>query len=394
MPDPDADLAPAASRVFFAAMKRLTSPRASSDGASTRAAFAANLTAVALVLGFAAGCGAVRSAPRPAPVAATAPPAGTDLEAKIELADADYGDRRYAEALARYREIHEEATAGGLDALAGEAAAMIAAAIAISVPPRTPEAAEGDVWMERALAASTDEDESAWTRVLLARGLRSLRARDVERARGTFIYLYNYSSGADRPSRALEAAYMASFSSRGPEQVDWMRRAIRAAQVVDDPEREALLWIELGKLLDRADDLESALEAFSKGRDMIAVFAPGSSERQRAELDVGRALWRAGRPQEACDHLERLRAIAQSQHVQDPSPKSAELLGSILEQLGEAHAGLGEIERAREFFRGAQQLLGEAGEVLRASARARKMTERIRALDRPATGQVIPPKRR
>ena len=109
---------------------------------------------------------------------------------------------------------------------------------------------------------------------------------------------------------------------------------------------------------------------------------------------TGRALWRAGRPQEACDHLERLRAIAQSQRVQDPSPKSTELLGSILEPLGEAHATLGEIERAREFFRGAQQVLGEAGEVLRASARARKMTERIQALDRPATGQVIPPKRR
>ena len=388
------DLAPAVSRVFFAAMKRLTSPRASQDGASTRAAIAANLTAVALVLGLAPGCGAGRSAPRPAPVAVTVPLPGTDLGAKIELADADYGDRRYAEALERYREIHEAATADGLDALAGEAAAMVAAAIAISVPPGTPEAAEGDVWMERAEAASTDEDEGAWTRVLLARGLRSLRARDVERARGTFIYLYNYSSGANRPSRALEAAYMASFSSRGPEQVDWMRRALRAAQVVGDPEPEALLWVELGKLLDRDGDLESALEAFSKGRDMLAVFAPGSSERQRAELDVGRALWRAGRPQEACDHLERLRAIAQSQRVQDPSPKSIELLGSILEQLGEAHATLGEIERAREFFRGAQQVLGEAGEVLRASARARKMTECIQALDRPATGQVIPPKRR
>ena len=282
----------------------------------------------------------------------TVPLPGTDLGAKIELADADYGDRRYAEALERYREIHEAATAKGLDALAAEAAAMLAATIVMSEIPGTPKAAEGDVWMERAEATATDADESAWTRVLLARGLRALRANDVERARGTFVYLYNYSSGVNRPIRALEAAYMASLSSRGPEQIDWIRRAIDAARALGDPEPEALLWVELGKLLDRDGDLESALDAFSKGRDMLAVFAPGSSERQRAELDVGRALWRAGRPQEACDHLERLRAIAQSQRVQDPSPKSTELLGSILEQLGEAHATLGEIERAREFFRG------------------------------------------
>ncbi|MEE2941132.1 MAG: tetratricopeptide repeat protein [Planctomycetota bacterium] len=369
-------------------MKRLISPRAPSEEPTSSAAFAALLTVAALVLS--AGCGPGRSAPRPEPL----PRPQADLSSQIDLADADFGARRFVEARERYREVHAAASSDGPDALAGEAAAMIAATTAMIEVPGTPKAAEGDVWMERAEAASTDEDPGAWTRVLLARALRSLRALDVERARGTFIYLYNYSSGANRPSRALEAAYMASLSSRGPEQIDWMRRAIEAARVLGDPAREAPLWTFLGEMLDQDDEVEAALDAFSTASDMIVEFEPSGSARQRAELNVCRALRRAGRPQEACDRLERLRVVAQSQHVQDQSPASAELLGSVLEQLGEAHAALGRTERARELFRGAQQMLGEAGQVRRARARARGLTERIEALDRPATGRVVPPQRR
>lgn len=386
----DADHAPPAGRVFFAAMQRLTSPCALPEEPTTRAAFAAALTVVALVSGLLAGCGSGRSAPLPEPL----PKPRTGIDSELELADADFGARRFVEARERYLDVHAAASSDGLDALAAEAAAMLAATIVMTEIPGTPKAAEGDVWMERAEATATDEDESAWTRVLLARALRALRANDVERARGTFIYLYNYSSGANRPYRALEAAYMASLSSRGPEQIDWIRRAIEAAQALGDPEREAPLWTELGKMLDRDDEVESALEAFSTARDMIAEFEPGGSARQRAELDVCRALWRAGRPQDACARLELLRSVGQSQHVRSQSPVSAEFLGSVLEQLGEAHAALGQAERAREFFKSAQLLLGEAGLVRRARARAREMSDRIEALDRPATGRVIPPKRR
>lgn len=371
-------------------MQRLTSPCASSKEPTTRAAFAAALSIVALALGSLVGCGSGRSTSRPEPL----PMPETDVGSEIELADDDFAARRFVEARERYREVHAAASSDGLDALAAEAAAMLAATIVMSEIPGTPKAAEGDVWMERAEATATDADESAWTRVLLARGLRALRANDVERARGTFVYLYNYSSGVNRPIRALEAAYMASLSSRGPEQIDWIRRAIDAARALGDPEREAPLWIDLGKMLDRGDEVESALEAFSTARAMIAELEPGGSAMQRAELDVCRALWRAGRPEEARARLQRLRGVALSQRIENESLESAEFLGSVLEQLGEAHAALGQKERAREFFAGAQQMLGQAGLVRRARARARAMSERIEALDRPATDRVVPPRRR
>ena len=386
----DARHAPPAGRVFSVAMKRLTSPCAFPDEPTMHTAFSAVLAASALALGLAAGCAPVRSSPRPGPL----PSPQIDLSSKIDLADADFASRRYAEARERYGEIHAAASSDGLDAVAGEAAAMIAATIAISEVPGTTKAAKGSVWMERAEAASTDEDESAWTRVLLARGLRSLRALDVERARGTFIYLYNYSSGVNRPSRALEAAYMASLSSRGPEQLDWMRRAIEVARVVGDPAREAPLWTELGKMLERDDEAEGALEAFSTAKEMILGLEPDGSAVQRAELDICRALRCTGRFEEARERLELLRGVVQSWHVESQNPASAEFLGSVLEQLGEVHAALDQKERARELFKGAQQMFVEAGEIRRASARAREMSERIEALDRPATGRVIPPKRR
>lgn len=368
-------------------MKRLTTPRAN----SYRLSLAGLLVAAPLLVGVTAGCqtggGSSSSS------VGTAEPK-EDLLAMIERADGDFDSRRYADALTRYRTVFAAANSADLDEVAGEAAAMIAATIAMTQIPGTPEFAEGDGWMEQAEALSTEQDDGAWTRVLLARGIRSWRAFDVERARGTFIYLYNYCFGHNRTPRAIQAAYMASLSSRGPEQLDWMRRAIEAARTTGKPKWEAPLWTELGRLYDERNDVPRALEAYSTARQLTAQSRVTAMARQRTEVDYGHALWRAGRLEEARDQLEQAKGVIQSNYVRRPGPDAAELLGSALEQLGEVYAAMGRKDRARQNFSAASEMYREAGTVRNATARARKMVERIQALDQPASDRVIPPKGR
>lgn len=371
-------------------MNRPISPGVAAHPVLKRSAAALALAAPLVLGGALAGCSAGGGGSR------VETPTGprADLQAMVEKADADFDARRYEDAIKRYRTIYAAANTQELDDLAGESAAMVAATIAMTQIPGTPEAAEGDKWMERAEELSTEQDDGAWTRVLLARGIRSWRAFEVERARGTFIYLYNYCFGRDRTPRAIQAAYMASLSSRGQEQLDWMNRAIQAARTTGNPKWEAPLWTQLARLHDERDEHEPALDAYVQARQLTGQAKVTPLARQRTEVDYGHGLWRIGRLDDARDQLEQANAVIYSNYIRRPSPEAAELLGTVLNELGEVYAALGRKDRARDKFTSAREMLLEAGTLMGAPGRAKKLLQRIEQLDAPEPDRVIPPKRR
>lgn len=317
-----------------------------------------------------------------------APESSPELNAAMERADHEFSVRSYQDALESYTDLHSTARSRGLKKIAAEAAAQVATCYAI-----LGQSAKGDPWLKRAEDEATEQDDGAWTRVLLARGVRSWRAFEVDRARGTFIYLYNFCLNRSRTPRAVQAAQMAALSSRGQEQLDWMLRSIEGARTTGDPALEAPLWTEYGVMFDRLDRHAEALDAFDQARRLTAKASLPRLVRERTDWQYAYGLRKMGRLEEARNLLEETNAIVHSNYIERPSPQAAELLGRVLAEIGEIDATTGQLDRARERMLAAREKLLEAGPIQGAQRFVLELEDRMEHLGEPPPARKIPPKK-
>lgn len=307
----------------------------------------------------------------------------TELLAQIDNADAFFDQRAYDEARQRYQAIYLAADSRGYDQEAAEAAAQVSVSLSMTGDPEA-----GAEWLARAESRADESNERAWSRMLLARGVKRWKAGDALTARRTFISLYNYCLLHSLTPRAIQAATLASLSSQGQEQLDWSMRAIQAAQTTGNLKWQAPLWSSHAWLLDKRGRAEEALDAFKKARDLTGRVDISRLGRLQTDWAYGHGLRMAGQLDESRDLLEETNAILHSVYIGKPSPRAAEYLGRVLWEIGEIDAVEGKKERARERFMAARDKLVEAGAIAGAPRLVRQLDARIEALDAP------PPERR
>ncbi|MEM8711464.1 MAG: hypothetical protein AAGG01_10965 [Planctomycetota bacterium] len=307
----------------------------------------------------------------------------SELLAQIDSADGLFDQRAYDEARQRYQAIYLAADSRGYDQEAAEAAAQVSVSLSM-----LGNAEAGAEWLSRAEKRANESNERAWSRTLLARGVKRWKAGDALTARRTFISLYNYCLLHSLTPRAIQAATLASLSSQGQEQLDWSMRAIQAAQTTGNLKWQAPLWSSHAWLLDQRGRAEEALDAFKKARDLTGRVDISRLGRLQTDWAYGHGLRMAGRLDDARDLLEETNAILHSVYIGKPSPRAAEYLGRVLWEIGEIDATEGRKERARERFIAARDKLIEAGAIDGAPRLVKQLDKRIEALDAP------PPERR
>ncbi|MEM9378674.1 MAG: hypothetical protein AAGB93_01910 [Planctomycetota bacterium] len=329
----------------------------------------------------------VSSSSNPAPAAPSDP--GANLEDLLDRADDAFDSRAYDEAADRYRAIHLAAKSGALPEVATEAAAQVA-----TIEALREQMAESDSWMQAAEAGANADAIDAWSRVLLARGVRSWKRSDLNTARGTFIELHSFCAIHDRTIRQIQAANLVALVSVGQEQLDWSLRAIQAAQTTGEAKWEAPLWSSHAWLLDDRDRLDDALRAFARARTLTAEADVTPLGRLQTDWSYAHGLRRVGRAEEAREILERANSIAHSIYIARPSARAAEHLGRILWELAEVDVAEGKTERARERYAAARSKLVEAGAQQAAPELLVDLDRRVHELDHPVDPDWIPPRKK
>lgn len=346
------------------------------------------MTRLITILLLAVGAASAGCSTSPAQPATAADPE-TELRALLARADEAFDGRAYDDALDRYRAIHVAARSRDMRDIATESAAQVA-----TVDALRDELGESDRWMGLAEDGATSKSPRAWSRVLLARGVRAWKRDQVSRARGTFIELYNYCKQNDETARALQAANLAALVSRGQEQLDWSLRAIECAQAFDNPKWEAPLWSSHAWLLDERGQYDDALRAFERARELTAESNVSPFAQLQVDWAYAHGLRRVGRLTEAREILERSQMIVQSIYVAKRTPRAAEWTGRILWELAEVDAAEGHSDRARARFAAAREKLIEAGAAQAAPDLLSELDARIVEFDRHGNGRRIPPPKR
>lgn len=312
------------------------------------------------------------------------PNARVALERQLDAADRQYNSRAYDTALENYKAVFLAANSTDLTPLATEAAAMVAATIATLEAGATGSSGgerrstDGDSWMARAEESADESEPDAWTRVLLARGIRALGQGDEVKAQSVFASLYSYCFVNDLTPRAIQAATLAARAGEGEDQLEWMRRAIQAAATTGRADWEAPLWTEYAWLLDTRGEHGDALEAFARARSLAARAEVSRVGRVRTDWEYGHGLRMVGRLDEARELLAETSAKAHGLYLEDRSPRSAEFYGRVVQELGDIAVSQGRLARARARFTRARALMVEAG----ALEAAPEVVERIdRKLD-------------
>ncbi|MEO0662913.1 MAG: hypothetical protein AAFZ87_15355, partial [Planctomycetota bacterium] len=314
-------------------------------------------TSLALLLGLvlAAPTALVGCASGPEDSGGSTALAPGDLRSRLDVADADFQAQVLDEALEAYRDVHRTARRRGDAAVVTEAAAQIAATLEL-----LGQADGSDEWMERAESGADETAPRAWTRVLLARGIRAQSRGQGALARGNFVSLYNYCFNHDLAARAVQAAGLVASASLGQERLSWSMRGIQAADTLRSPRLECGLWLTHAGYLDQADRTDEALDAYARARQVAATSDLPRLERWRAEWAYGRGLRRVGRFDEAREVLSEANAVGQTIYVKRPSARAAEFLGLVIGELGNLDADVGNTSGARMRYEAAIQKLGKA----------------------------------
>ncbi len=371
------------SRVFSPGM-----PESTTRSPRSRAA-AVGLVVLLLTLGLPlVGCA---SSSEPASAVDGGPAAG--LRRQLDAADEAFNARSYDQALEIYKAVYIAARSRDMRAFECESSAQIATTYAsLQDEAGAPRTAEGDPWMERAEDKANQSDRLAWSRLLLARGMRFYQSGEVQASGATFKALYNFCILNAQTPRAIQAATLASLTSIGIDQLDWSQRAIDAARTTGELGWESDLWANHAWMLDKREQYDGALEAFDRSRDLATRAAVSRLRRLQTDWAYGHGLRMVGRLEDARDLLDRTNAIAHSIYVQKPSPRAAEYLGRVLWEIGEIDAAEGSTARARERYVAAREKLVEAGAIEGAPRLVRQLDKRIAALDEPESSRRIPTK--
>jgi tetratricopeptide (TPR) repeat protein len=273
----------------------------------------------------------------------------------LRRADAAFDARRYAQALESYRLAAAAAQAEDASEIFVEGAAQAA-----HVHLLKGQAAEGEVWLENALAQSQEHEVRGRARILLTQAAYQHHAGDTSQALDTCTKAHALSRASGQHVRAVQVAHMAAVMSGGEDQLRWCRRAIDDATRTDDALLLGALWRQLGWLLEERGLHDQALESFIQCREVVSE-SGNSHEQMVADWQVGHGLRLVGRITEARIMMEEIARRTRAQYRTRRGTNQAEWLGQALRELGELDLAQGNPERGIQHLRDAREYFVLAG---------------------------------
>lgn len=280
-------------------------------------------------------------------------------EAQQALSDADrlFGQRKYDEAREAYENAAEVARRHGNNSLLTETYAQVARMHGIQG-----KFGEGRPWLAHAKKIATPFEPRGWSRYLGVRGRFEWQdEKDNEKAKQTFIEMYEYCKQHELFSRELDAAHMVAIVGTPDEQVEWALKAISAAEKGDQKGWLGPLWNNLGWTYEERGEYEKMLDALTNARKYH--YEVGSEHSQLvADFGVGTAQWRNGNLKEARSWLEDAFTRAKQRYDEDPADANrAEWVGWGHSKLGDLLVSEEEPAEALAQYKAARPYLVQAG---------------------------------
>ncbi|MCB9893667.1 MAG: hypothetical protein H6839_04385 [Planctomycetes bacterium] len=269
---------------------------------------------------------------------------------QLKAADKLFAQGQYDEARKKYEEATESASGARDNSVLTEAYAQVARMYSSQTKHE-----EGKPWLAKAGAIATPDEPLGWSRYLGVRGRFEWQdEKDNDKAKATFIEMYDYCRKHKLFSRELDAAHMVAIVGSPDEQVEWALKAIEAAEKGGETGWLAPLWNNLGWTYESRGEYDKMLDALLKARE---YHYKGALELPKliADFGVGRAYWRNERYKEAriwlTDAFDRAKAAAEA------NPDDAEqaewvgwghvYIGDLLVSEGKPAEGLKELKAGR-----------------------------------------------
>ncbi|MCA8914819.1 MAG: hypothetical protein KDB90_05365 [Planctomycetes bacterium] len=278
----------------------------------------------------------------------------SELWAKSEVflkqGDEQFSRRDYVAARESYLQAIETAPESDWNPAVAEAYAQIARTYGIQGKYE-----EGRLWLAKAASAADSREPRTWSRYLGVRGRFEWQdEKDNEKAKATFIEMYDYCKEHKLFSRELDAAHMVAIVGTPEEQVEWALKAIEAAEKGGETGWLGPLWNNLGWTYEERGEYDKMLDALIQARKYH--YETGSElSKLIADFGVGRAYWRNNFLDDArkwlTDAFERAKAAAEA----DPdNAEQAEwvgwghvYIGDLLVSEGKPADGLKELQAGR-----------------------------------------------
>ncbi|MCA8936785.1 MAG: tetratricopeptide repeat protein [Planctomycetes bacterium] len=280
-------------------------------------------------------------------------------EAQRLLANGDklFAAREYEQALDVYKQAATAAKAESNNQVLVEALSQVARMYSIAT-----EFEEGRVWLTKAEAYADPDEPLGWSRFLGVQGrLFWQDEKDNEKAKATFIEMYEYCGEQNLYSRQLDAAHMVALVAPPEEQVQWALNAIQAAEKAGEKGWLAVLWNNLGWTYEEQGNYEKMLDALINARKFHHEVGNDHSKLV-ADFGVGRAYWRNGQLAEAREWLEAAFATAKQRHAEDPEDlEKGEWVGWGNIYLADILFDEGNPEEALKLFREGRPYIIKAG---------------------------------
>ncbi len=292
-------------------------------------------------------------------------------EAAERLAEGDrlFKTRERERALVVYLEAAEAARAEGSKDVLVEALAQ-AARMHSFEKERLGEARK---LLTAAEAEASAEEPNGWSRLLGVRGIIEREEGDRDRAKKTFIEMYDYCTERKLHRRAIDAAHHVALVGSPEEQVAWAKKGIVAAEAAGDRRWLAVLWNNLGWTHEDAGRYDESVAAYRKARELHHETGDDHAK-LLADWALGHALRLAGEGDEAKRLLEPTLATARKRHAELDTKTTHEWLGYALQEVGELRVLEGKRAEGLE-------LLGKARTALEAVGMREHWPEAMTKLD-------------
>jgi tetratricopeptide (TPR) repeat protein len=212
---------------------------------------------------------------------------------------------------------------------------------------------EGRRWLGKAEGVASKEEPLGWSRYLGVRGIFERELGDKEKAKATFVAMYEYCAARNLSKRAVDAVHHVAIVVPPEEQAAWALKGIAEAGKLKDDGWLAVLWNNLGATYEDLKHYEKAIAAYAKARE---YHYKGKDDLRKLAADwaLAHATRLAGRLKEAREPLEKALAWAEKQ-------KAVEWIGWCRKDLGECLVALGEKAKGLALLKEARAALVEAG---------------------------------
>jgi tetratricopeptide (TPR) repeat protein len=249
--------------------------------------------------------------------------------ALLRRADQRFDRRELAAALEQYKMAAAAAKEEDERQLAAEAMSQVA-----HVHGLLGDVEEGRPWLGFAAGMVQPDDAQAWSRYLLARGFYEKADGQPQAALATYSEMYSACTDAELYDRAVQAAYMATLVTAGPDRVVWSRKAISAAEVSGGNRWLTDLWSSLAWTYEDQGQALEALGAFREAQ-ACAEQLTDAHLKLKTEWALAHGLRMAGQLQEARVRASRSLARAERLYTQRREPNDAEWIAHSQRELAE-----------------------------------------------------------